>query len=75
MQKITVFVKPGSKKGPLVQPSLTGELLVFIREPAVDGKANEALIKLLAEYFDVAPSHIQILQGRTSRTKIIQVQN
>lgn len=75
MQKFTVFVKPGSKKGPIVQPSLTGELLVFIREPAVDGKANEALIKLLAKYFDVDQSQVQILHGRTSRTKIIQVQN
>jgi hypothetical protein len=75
MQKFTVFVKPGSKKGPLVQPSLTGELLVYVIEPAVDGKANKALIKLLAKYFEVSDSQVQIVHGKTSRTKIIQVQN
>jgi uncharacterized protein (TIGR00251 family) len=70
---VEVRVKPGSKKGALVQPSLSGELLVYVREPAVDGKANAAVIKLLADYYNVPKSCIDIVRGRTSRVKIVRV--
>ena len=71
--KITVRVKPGSKKGPLVQPSLDGELLVYVREPALEGKANKAVIELLAEYYDTPKSNIEIIHGHTARTKLMQI--
>ena len=66
---IEVRVKPGSKKGPLVQPGLDGSLLVFVREPAVDGKANQAVTKLLSEYYKVSKSRVKIISGLTSRQK------
>ena len=47
----TVTVKPGSKKGPLVIEK-GDELTVFLRECPIEGKANVALIKLLAEHFE-----------------------
>ena len=59
----TVTVKPGSKKGPLVIEK-GDELTVFLRECPIEGKANVALIKLLAEHFDIAKSQIKI--GRAS---------
>ena len=70
---VEVRVKPGSKKGALVQPGLIGELLVYVREPAVDGKANAAVIKLLADYYNVPKSSVSITRGHTSRTKIVHV--
>lgn len=70
---VEVHVKQGSKKGPLVQPGATGELLVYVRQPAVDGKANAAVIELLAAYYKLAPSRITIVRGRTSRIKLIRV--
>lgn len=73
MKTIIVRVKPGSKKGPLVQTSLTGELLVYVREPAVEGKANEAVVELLAKYFEVPKSHVQIISGHKSRQKIVSI--
>jgi len=73
VMRVEVRVKPGSKKGPVVQPSLTGELLVYVREPAVDGKANAAVIKLLADYYDVPKSSVVIVHGFSSRTKIINI--
>ena len=39
--KIAVTVKPGSKKGPLVEKADDG-LIVYVREQAVDGKATAA---------------------------------
>jgi hypothetical protein len=72
--KVAIKVKPGSKKGPIVQPSLINdELLVFVREPAVDGKANRAIIKLLADYYEVAKSKVRIVSGLKSRTKVVEI--
>ena len=75
MNKITVRVKPGSKKGPLVQTSLSGELLVFVRGPAVDGRANKAVIEILAKYFEVPKSHVQLISGHKSRLKHFKIIN
>ena len=74
MQRFTVNVKPGSKKGPLVEPGPNGKLIIYVRERAVDGKANEAVIKLLAAHFDVAKSRVKITRGQASKTKIIEVE-
>ncbi|HEU4914009.1 MAG TPA: DUF167 domain-containing protein [Candidatus Saccharimonadales bacterium] len=68
----TVHVKPGSKKGPLVEQTDAG-FTVYVRERAVDGRANQAVIELLAEYFGVAKSRIEIVRGHTSRTKVVRV--
>lgn len=73
MQEVVVQVKPGSKKGDLVQPSLTGELLVYVREPAKEGKANKAVIELLAKYFEVPKTSVQLISGRTSRHKRFKI--
>jgi len=71
--RVEVRVKPGSKKGPLVQPSLTDELLVYVREPAVEGRANTAVIKLLASYYDVPKSCVVIVHGQKSRVKVVSI--
>lgn len=71
--QVEIRVKPGSSKGPLVQSSLTGELLVYVREPAVEGKANKAIVELLAKYYEVPKSAVEIIRGHKSRTKTIRV--
>ena len=50
-------------------------LKVYIAAPPVEGKANKALLKLLAEHFHVKRSHLTILKGKTSRDKLIRVKN
>ncbi len=69
---VEVTVKPGSKKGPLVEKSGDG-LVVYLKEKPHDGEANTALIKMLAEYYDVAKTNIVIRAGAKGRKKIIQV--
>ncbi|XLQ20323.1 MAG: DUF167 domain-containing protein [Candidatus Moraniibacteriota bacterium] len=39
----------------------------------VDGKANKAILKLLADYFKVPKSNIKILKGQKSKNKIIEI--
>ncbi len=46
---------------------------VSVKEAPIQGKANEAVIKALAEYFDVAPSRIQLISGQTSKQKIFDL--
>jgi len=70
---MTVRVKPGSKKGPLVQPAIDGSLLVYVREPAVEGKANRAVQELLADYYNVPKRNVQMISGYKSRTKQFQI--
>jgi len=66
-------VKPGSKKGPLIEANDEGLLTIFLQERAVDGAANEGLIALLAKHFEVSKSKVQIVSGFTSRVKRIEV--
>lgn len=66
--RITVTVKPGSKKGPLVE-EIDGQLTVFVQERAVDGKANEAVIKVLAEHLKTKPKNLTLEAGFTSKIK------
>jgi uncharacterized protein YggU (UPF0235/DUF167 family) len=67
------MVKPGSKKGPLVEAGADGSLTVFLKERAVDGAANEGLIKVLAEHLGVRQADVRIESGFTSRIKRVSV--
>lgn len=68
-----VRVKPGSRKGPLVETGADGGLTVYVREPAVDGKANRAVQTLLATHFGVPRSHVELVSGPTARLKRFRI--
>jgi len=69
--KIQVKVKPSSKTEELSQKGDT--FIVKVKEPPKEGKANQAVIKLLAEHFGVPQSQVRILSGFRSRNKVIEV--
>jgi uncharacterized protein YggU (UPF0235/DUF167 family) len=69
---VAVRVKPGSRKGPLVETNATG-VTVYLQQRAVDGSANTALVATLAAHFGVSKSRVQILRGHISRTKTVRV--
>lgn len=71
-ETVVVRVKPGSRKGPLVEVSDDG-LTIYVPERAVDGKANEAVVKLLAAHLDVPRSGVELVSGATSRIKRFRV--
>lgn len=70
---ITVRVKPGSRKGPLVEVDDDGELTIYVPERAVDGKANDAVTKLLAAHLGVPRSRLELVSGATARVKRFRV--
>ena len=46
---------------------------VCVKARPVDGQANEAVIKVLSEFFNVPKSHVQLCQGATSKFKFFEV--
>jgi uncharacterized protein (TIGR00251 family) len=72
-ETVIVRVKPGSKKGPLVETGADGGLTIYVREQAVEGKANEAVVKLLAEHFGVPRSRVELTSGAASRIKRFRI--
>ena len=46
-----------------------GALHIRTTAPPSDGKANKAVVKLLADYLNIAPSRISLFRGQTHRNK------
>lgn len=69
--KIQVRVKPNSKTQEVSQEG--NSFAVKVKEPAKEGRANQAVIKLLAEHFSVPESRVRILSGFRNRNKVIAV--
>ncbi len=70
--RITVRVKPGSKHSGIEKID-EQNFIISVKEPPIEGRANKAVIKALAEYFGKAPSQISIVSGHTSKIKIIEI--
>jgi uncharacterized protein (TIGR00251 family) len=71
--KIQVKVKPNSKTEELNREG--NSFIVKVKEPPKEGKANQAVIKLLAEHFGVPQSQVRILSGFRSKNKVIEVED
>jgi uncharacterized protein (TIGR00251 family) len=70
--KIQVKVKPNSKTEEVRQE---GDIfIVKVKEPPKEGKANQTVIKLLAEHFGVPQSQVRIVSGFRSRNKVVKVE-
>lgn len=72
-ESVVVRVKPGSRKGPLVEVGEDGTLTVYVPERAVDGKANAAVIALLATHLGVPRSRLELVAGATARVKRFRI--
>jgi len=68
---IEVRVIPNAKKNKVVTEG--EKLKAYVTAPAVDGKANKALIELLARHFKVKKGAVRILKGARSREKVVEI--
>ena len=68
----SVRVVPKSSKSEIVGEH-GGALKIKLKAPPVDGAANAELIKILAKYFQVPKSAVEIFKGQTSKTKQIKI--
>ncbi|WP_280420162.1 DUF167 domain-containing protein [Nocardia carnea] len=70
---VHAVIKPNSRKGPLVEELPDGTLQLWVRAPAVEGKANKAAAELLAGYFAVPKSAVRLTAGATARYKRFEI--
>ena len=60
--KIFVHAKPKAKTNSIEQISPT-EFKISVTAPPVKGMANKAMAKIIAEYFNIAPSSVHLIVG------------
>lgn len=68
-------VLPRSSRNEVVGMMADGTLKIKLTSAPVDNKANESLIELLSGHFQIPKSQIKIVRGRTSKNKMIEIQN
>ena len=70
--KLSVKVKPNAKQQKIEEDG-AGNLVVWLKSPPTEGKANRELIELLSKKFQVPKSQISLKSGQASRQKIIEI--
>ncbi|MDD5623363.1 MAG: DUF167 domain-containing protein [Candidatus Peribacteraceae bacterium] len=66
-------VHPGAARTRAKEVLADGTVKLDIAAAPEDGKANEELIRFLAEEFGVPKSHVEILKGHTAKTKVVRI--
>lgn len=69
--RVNVRVVAGAGREAVV-PQTDG-LKVYVRAPALEGRANAAAVEALAAHFGVAASRVRIVRGERSRQKVVEV--
>ncbi len=69
---IIVSVKAQSKRNEVIKISNT-EFVVKTTASAREGQANEAVIELLAEYFQMKKSQVTLVKGLKSKVKQVSI--
>lgn len=64
--KISVVVHPNAKKE-RIEKDLLDNLHVWVNEPPLEGKANQATTEALVDYFKTAKSNIKLISGAKSK--------
>jgi len=67
-----VWVKPRARRDQVIGLR-EGALHVSLSAPPVEGRANEALVRFLADVLDVRRWQVEIVSGLRSRHKIVRV--
>ncbi|MBU1126355.1 YggU family protein [Patescibacteria group bacterium] len=70
---LTVEVKPNAHESKIVAWKDRGTVVIAIKAPPVDGKANQELVKFLAKELNVPKTQIEIVRGQGSRVKHIRL--
>ena len=69
---ISVRVHPGAAREAIAVRA-EGTLEIWVRKPAADGQANQAVLRGLAERLGVPPSAVLLRRGAASRIKQVEV--
>jgi len=70
--RISIKAKAGAKKESVEKLS-DNEFVVSVKEPPIDGRANWAICRAVADYFGVSPSRVNVISGQSSKNKILEI--
>lgn len=70
--ELAVRAQPGARRTGIVG-WVEGRLKLAVQAPALEGRANRAVVELIAETLDVAPSAIRVVRGESAREKTLHV--
>jgi uncharacterized protein (TIGR00251 family) len=71
--RLAVRVQPRARRDEIAGER-AGALLVRVTAPPVEGRANEALCKLVAKRLKIAPGRVSVVRGAASRDKVVEVE-
>ncbi len=69
---IKVKVNPGAKKQQITKKS-PDSFEIRVKAKPIQGSANQAVIKVLADYFKIPRQKIRLIKGARSRNKIFKL--
>lgn len=69
---IKIYLQPRASKNEVLGRYRDG-IKVKVMAPPVEGKANDALIRLLAKTWNLPTSQIEIVKGHRSREKTLRI--
>lgn len=70
--KIFVKVKPNSAKDSVEQVDTT-HYVISVTAPPINNRANDAVVKIMADYIGVAKSAVTIKRGQKSKQKTLEI--
>ena len=73
MGEVAIRLQPRARRNEIVGMRADAFLL-RVTAPPVDGRANDALCRLIATAAGVAPSRVTVVRGLTSRDKVVRVE-
>lgn len=65
-------VIPHSREQSIIKIS-DGAFKIRLKSAPKKGKANQELVKLLAQYFEISKNQVKIVRGQKSKNKIILI--
>jgi uncharacterized protein (TIGR00251 family) len=70
---VAIRVTPRASRNEITEIQSDGTIKIRLTAPPVEGKANEELLKFLAEVLDISPSKLEIVAGETGRDKLVSI--
>ncbi len=74
MRTIRLKVKPRARLESLTELD-DGTFVASVKSPPVDGKANAAVVALVAEHFGLAKARVRIKTGAGARQKLVEIED
>jgi len=72
--RIRVRVHPGARRERVTRRMDDGSWRIEVQASPADGRANDAVIRLLAEVLEVKRSDVRVVTGHAARAKVVEIE-